>query len=112
VSGRFRHAAWRWSDFNRQNWGTTLALIGMQPPTSGAHAMRPSIYRSNPFLMMTDPDSILDAVEHSDRLNHLRRHVCRPLDRPLIPRVRAADLSDFDAAIDLEGETEFDSVVA
>jgi hypothetical protein len=80
--------------------------------TPGAHAMRPSVYRSNPFLMMTDPESILDAVEHSDRLNHLRRHVFRPLDRPLIPRVNAADLSDFDAAIDIEGDSESEPLVA
>jgi hypothetical protein len=70
--------------------------------------MRPIAYRSNPFLMMTDPESILSAVESSDRLNLLRRHVCRPLDRPLIPRLRQADLSEFDDAIDLEAEPEGD----
>ncbi|MBW8758738.1 MAG: hypothetical protein JF586_14085 [Burkholderiales bacterium] len=57
--------------------------------------------RSNPFVMMTDPETILQAVERSERLNLLSRKVYRPLDRPLIPKVGAArDLLDFDDAID------------
>ena len=57
--------------------------------------------RSNPFVMMTDPETILLAVERSERLNRLNRKVYRPLDRPLIPEVGSAkDLSDFDDAID------------
>ncbi|MFL6625439.1 MAG: hypothetical protein ACJ8IK_29055 [Burkholderiaceae bacterium] len=56
---------------------------------------------SNPFVMMTDPETILLAVERSERLNRLNRKVYRPLDRPLIPKVGAArDLLDFDSAID------------
>ena len=45
--------------------------------------------RSNPFVMMTDPETILLAVERSERLNRLSRKVYRPLDRPLIPKVGA-----------------------
>ena len=57
--------------------------------------------RSNPFVMMTDPETILQAVERSERLNLLSRKVYRPLDRPLIPKVSATkDLLDFDSAID------------
>ena len=56
---------------------------------------------ANPFVMMTDPETILLAVERSERLNRLSRKVYRPLDRPLIPKVGAAkDLVDFDTAID------------
>ena len=57
--------------------------------------------RSNPFVMMTDPETILAAVERSERLN---RKVYRPLDRPLIPKVGAKDLSAFDDEIDSEVE--------
>lgn len=61
---------------------------------------------SNPFVMMTDPETILLAVERSERLNRLSRKVYRPLDRPLIPKVGAKDLSAFDHEIDLaEDET-------
>ena len=56
--------------------------------------------RSNPFVMMTDPETILLAVERSERLNRLSRKVYRPLDRPLIPKVGAKDLADFDNEID------------
>jgi hypothetical protein len=58
---------------------------------------------ANPFVMMTDPEAILAAVERSERLNCLRRHVCRPLDRPLIPKV-GKDAADFDHEIDLEDD--------
>ena len=59
----------------------------------------------NPFVMLTDPESILQAVERSERLNRLRHTVCRPLDKPLIPKVsakdgEAADLGDFDREVD------------
>jgi hypothetical protein len=57
---------------------------------------------ANPFVMMTDPEAILLAVERSERLNRLSRKVYRPLDRPLIPKVGAKDLSAFDDEIDSE----------
>jgi len=63
--------------------------------------MSPLSTAANPFVMMTDPESILQAVERSERLNTLRRHVCRPLDKPLIPKVRARDMEEFDLEIDL-----------
>ena len=55
---------------------------------------------SNPFVMMTDPETILLAVERSERLNRLNRKVYRPLDRPLIPKVGMKDLAAFDNEID------------
>ena len=58
--------------------------------------------RSNPFVMMTDPETILAAVERSERLNRLNRKIYRPLDRPLIPKVGAKDLSAYDSEIDSE----------
>ena len=62
--------------------------------------------RSNPFVMMTDPETILLAVERSERLNRLNRKVYRPLDRPLIPKVGAKDLAAFDSEIDSAIEEE------
>ena len=57
---------------------------------------------ANPFVMMTDPETILLAIERSERLNRLNRKVYRPLDRPLIPKVGAKDLSIYDNEIDSE----------
>ena len=62
--------------------------------------------RSNPFVMMTDPETILQAVERSERLNLLSRKVYRPLDRPLIPKVGAKELAEFDSEIDAAVEDE------
>ena len=55
---------------------------------------------ANPFVMMTDPETILLAVERSERLNRLSRKIYRPLDRPLIPKVGMKDLAAFDSEID------------
>lgn len=35
----------------------------------------------NPFMLMLNPEVILAAVEKSERLRQLNRHLCRPLDR-------------------------------
>ena len=61
---------------------------------------------SNPFVMMTNPETILAAVERSERLNRLSSCVYRPLDRPLIPKVGAKELAEFDNEIDAAGEDE------
>ncbi len=61
---------------------------------------------SNPFVMMTNPETILLAVERSERLNRLSRKVYRPLDRPLIPKVGAKELAEFDNEIDAAVEDE------
>lgn len=60
-------------------------------------------YVADPFALMVHPDDIFQAVEQSERLQHLQRRVCRPLDKPLIPRVSCgsvADLELFDRSID------------
>lgn len=40
---------------------------------------------SNPFALLVSPEAVSQAVAHSERLSRLRRRVCRPLDKPLIP---------------------------
>ena len=64
---------------------------------------------ANPFVMMTDPEAILEAVERSERLNLLRRHICRPLDRPLIPKVRSKAAEAFDQEVDLDDDLPFEA---
>lgn len=39
----------------------------------------------NPFSLMMEPESVLQAMERSKSLRDLKRHTLRPLDRPLIP---------------------------
>jgi hypothetical protein len=43
---------------------------------------QPTLQR-NPFMLMIDPERVIAAMEKSERLSRLNRHVCRPLDRPL-----------------------------
>ena len=56
--------------------------------------------RPDPFTMMMNPAVVLDAMQKSERLQSLQRRVCRPLDRPLIPKVKTAELAAYDADID------------
>lgn len=68
--------------------------------------MRHAQSRPNPFTMMTDPQAVAQALESSERLSRLQRRVCRPLDRPLIPKVSkiAPDLAAYDREIDASAE--------
>lgn len=61
--------------------------------------------RLNPFVLMLDPEAVISAMEGSSTLRGLRQHLCRPLDKPLIPKTHGKNrvlLSDFDAEIDAE----------
>ncbi len=58
-----------------------------------------SLY-ANPFALMMDPQSVLEAMERSERLNRLQSRICRPLDKPLIPLVNADAQATFDEEVD------------
>lgn len=59
----------------------------------------------NPFVLMLNPAEVFQAMERSGRLDRLQRRVCRPLDKPLIPRVES-DINAYDHLIDLEPEAD------
>ena len=44
--------------------------------------MAQQLAERNPFMLMINPETVLAAVERSERLRQLNRHLCRPLDRP------------------------------
>ena len=50
--------------------------------------MRTNPISLNPFSLMMEPETVLQAVERSSALRSLRRHKLRPLDKPLIPYAR------------------------
>lgn len=58
--------------------------------------------RTNPFVMMLDPEAVISAMERSQPLRGLAGRVCRPLDKPLIPKLFDTTIREFDAAIDDE----------
>ena len=55
---------------------------------------------ANPFAMLIDPQAVLHAIEQSGRLGALASRVCRPLDKPLIPKRDADDQRSFDEGVD------------
>jgi len=62
----------------------------------------------DPFAMLLDLDSVVFAMEHSERLSRLRSRIYRPLDKPLIPKGKTAlkalsELADFDRMVDDAG---------
>jgi hypothetical protein len=55
---------------------------------------------SNPFLLMVSPEVVLAAMEKSERLGALNRHLCRPLDRQQPANGKPATASEADREID------------
>ena len=61
--------------------------------------------RLNPFVLMLDPEAVISAMEGSLNLRGLRHRICRPLDKPLIPKTHGVDRviqRNFDMVIDTE----------
>lgn len=58
----------------------------------------------NPFMLMIQPEVVLAAVQRSERLGQLNRHLCRPLDRPIL-----SGQGQPDEAPDLPGDDEPDA---
>ena len=45
--------------------------------------MTHQVQERNPFMLMINPEVVLAAMEKSERLAQLNRHLCRPLDKPV-----------------------------
>ncbi len=58
--------------------------------------------RLNPFVLMLDPEAVISAMETSADLRGLRGRICRPLDKPLIPKIFDAAARAYDAVIEAE----------
>lgn len=61
--------------------------------------MLPTRTPPNPFALLMDPQAVLQELERSDRLGRLHSRICRPLDKPLIPRV-PKEVIEFDRKVD------------
>jgi hypothetical protein len=59
------------------------------------------VARCNPFALMTDPSSVLNAMACSESLARLRAQVFHPLDKPLLGSV-SDEVADYDRRIDRE----------
>ena len=55
----------------------------------------------NPFMLLINPEIILAAIDKSERLSQLNRHLCRPLDRLIpTPGNGVDDRPDGEASVD------------
>lgn len=58
----------------------------------------------NPFMLMINPEVVFAAMEASERLGQLNRHLCRPLDRVLPVAGEAACATQAEAGDDDGGD--------
>jgi hypothetical protein len=70
---------------------------------------------ADPFAMLINPQAVLQAIEQSGRLGALASRVCRPLDKPLIPKRDAEEQRAFDEVLDdssneIVRDTEFGTI--
>jgi hypothetical protein len=63
---------------------------------------------ADPFAMLINPQAVLQAIEQSGRLGALASRVCRPLDKPLIPK-READ-EGTERRDDIAADTELGTI--
>jgi len=61
--------------------------------------MHSSHLRSNPFVLMTHPEVVFQALEKSESLARLQGQVSRPLDKPILGNL-PADVLAYDRRID------------
>jgi len=59
---------------------------------------------SDPFAMLIHPEAVLNAIEQSGRLGALASRICRPLDKPLIPKLQGEEPHAFDDSIERSEE--------
>ncbi|MDH3209182.1 MAG: hypothetical protein OEM00_00775 [Burkholderiaceae bacterium] len=62
---------------------------------------------SDPFAFMMNPAAVIQAMEKSERLNTLKRRICRPLDKPLIARTApTVEVDDCDDELEASSDTD------
>lgn len=55
----------------------------------------------NPFMLLVHPEAVFAAMEKSERLGRLNRHLCRPLDRPVGPQATQTAITEEEVEDDL-----------
>ena len=51
----------------------------------------------NPFMLLVHPEAVFAAMEKSERLGRLNRHLCRPLDRAVGAQSNAVATAEDEA---------------
>jgi hypothetical protein len=61
---------------------------------------------ANPFALMMHPKDVVEAMERSDRLGRLQRRICKPLDKPVLPRSPEEVAAAYDKSVDDSDDTQ------
>ena len=48
--------------------------------------MQQPLLAPDPFALLMYPEAVVAAMQNSDRLSRLKSRICRPLDKPQLPR--------------------------
>jgi hypothetical protein len=57
----------------------------------------------NPFQLMVNPMAVMQAIESSEDLAQLERRVCRPLDKPILPKQFMDEINNFGEEVLITG---------
>lgn len=72
--------------------------------------MLPIQITSNPFALLMEPEAVVQAMEHSDRLNRLQRRICRPLDKQ-VPTPGEGASASFDREVEAEPDADPEPII-
>jgi len=61
--------------------------------------MDSTTHAANPFMMMTNPEVVREALERTERAHRGKGRICRPLDKPLIP-APGDEAAEFDRTVE------------
>ena len=65
---------------------------------------------ADPFAMLVRPEAVLQAIEKSGRLGALASRICRPLDKPLIPKRDGESQHTFDEPAEAVDSTDMSEI--
>lgn len=105
VSEVIRQTLWVMDDWSVRMPVTTLRPIVADTGVGGAQMAQQSQVR-NPFQLMVEPEVVLAAIERSERLGRLNRHLCRPLDRQVTAGGATAAVPALESGEDDEASSE------
>jgi hypothetical protein len=103
LSDFFGQVLWDRTDYERKRPAPKVFSPGRNFRVDWRSTMANTNSVANPFALMLDPDAVMQAVERLERVP-LKRHICRPLDRPLIPTKGEGQSGEFDREVDMSDD--------
>ena len=70
--------------------------------------MQQPLLAPDPFALLMYPEAVVAAMQNSDRLARLKSRICRPLDKPQLPRAAAEAVIRDEADEVIEDRLDFE----